>query len=152
MQARPVLLTGPGISAEVDTQVPVFTDECIVVGSGHAGSCAALSAVEHGCRPDRVLIIEKAPEEWVGGNGYAFVSLFRTFTSFRLYTTQVLHRRSTPNGTLGPRRPAPNCHCQRLPRTPPENSHRSLHPRRLPLRHPAHVIQSFLPSSHRHRR
>lgn len=50
-----------------------FLYDCIVVGSGHAGSCAALSAVEHGCRPGRVLIVEKAPEEWVGGNGCVFL-------------------------------------------------------------------------------
>ncbi|KAL0576863.1 hypothetical protein V5O48_005128 [Marasmius crinis-equi] len=42
--------------------------DCIVVGSGHAGSCAALSAVEHGCK--KVLLVDKCPQEWVGGNGY----------------------------------------------------------------------------------
>ncbi|KAI5121397.1 hypothetical protein M0805_003169 [Coniferiporia weirii] len=42
--------------------------DCIVVGSGHAGSCAALSAAQSGCK--RVLIVEKAPCEWVGGNGF----------------------------------------------------------------------------------
>ncbi|KAF9527595.1 FAD binding domain-containing protein [Crepidotus variabilis] len=42
--------------------------QCVVVGSGHAGSCAALSAIDSGCR--RVLMIDKCPKEWVGGNGY----------------------------------------------------------------------------------
>ena len=50
--------------------------DCIVVGSGHAGSCAALSAVEAGCR--RVLIVEKAPQEWSGGNGFFTAGAFRT--------------------------------------------------------------------------
>ncbi|KAA1469779.1 FAD/NAD(P)-binding domain-containing protein [Dentipellis sp. KUC8613] len=50
--------------------------DCIVIGSGNAGSCAALSAIEHGCK--RVLIVEKAPEEWVGGNGYFTAGAHRT--------------------------------------------------------------------------
>jgi succinate dehydrogenase/fumarate reductase flavoprotein subunit len=52
------------------------TFDCIVVGSGHAGSCAALSAVEHGC--NRVLIVEKASASWVGGNGYFTAGAHRT--------------------------------------------------------------------------
>ncbi|KAG6813587.1 hypothetical protein H0H92_009631 [Tricholoma furcatifolium] len=50
--------------------------DCIVIGSGHAGSCAALSAREHGCQ--RVLIIDKCPEEWAGGNGYFTAGAHRT--------------------------------------------------------------------------
>ncbi|RDB18069.1 Fumarate reductase flavoprotein subunit [Hypsizygus marmoreus] len=50
--------------------------DCIIVGSGHAGSCAALSAVEHGCQS--VLIIDKCPEEWVGGNSYFTAGAHRT--------------------------------------------------------------------------
>ncbi|KAI0056533.1 FAD/NAD(P)-binding domain-containing protein [Artomyces pyxidatus] len=50
--------------------------DCIVVGSGHAGSCAALSAVEHGC--SRVLVIDKCPPEWAGGNGYFTAGAHRT--------------------------------------------------------------------------
>ncbi|KAF9468609.1 FAD binding domain-containing protein [Collybia nuda] len=42
--------------------------DCIVVGSGHAGSCAALSAIQAGCK--NVLMVDKCPAEWVGGNGY----------------------------------------------------------------------------------
>ncbi|OCH86886.1 FAD/NAD(P)-binding domain-containing protein [Obba rivulosa] len=52
------------------------TYDCVVVGSGHAGSCAALSAVEAGCK--RVLIVEKGPKEWVGGNGYFTAGAHRT--------------------------------------------------------------------------
>ncbi|KZT09304.1 FAD/NAD(P)-binding domain-containing protein [Laetiporus sulphureus 93-53] len=55
------------------------TFDCIVVGSGHAGSCAALSAVEAGCK--RVLIVEKAPQEWVGGNGFFTAGAHRTVHS-----------------------------------------------------------------------
>jgi succinate dehydrogenase/fumarate reductase flavoprotein subunit len=50
--------------------------DCIVVGSGHAGSCAALSAIEAGCK--KVLIVEKAPSEWSGGNGYFTAGAHRT--------------------------------------------------------------------------
>ncbi|KAI0923296.1 hypothetical protein AcV7_005847 [Taiwanofungus camphoratus] len=50
--------------------------DCIVVGSGHAGSCAALSAVQSGCK--RVLIVEKGPKGWVGGNGYFTAGAHRT--------------------------------------------------------------------------
>ena len=41
--------------------------DVIVVGGGNAGMCAALSAQEHGAR---VLVLEKAPEAWRGGNGF----------------------------------------------------------------------------------
>ncbi|OSX59966.1 hypothetical protein POSPLADRAFT_1148947 [Postia placenta MAD-698-R-SB12] len=50
--------------------------DCIVAGSGHAGSCAALSAIDAGCK--RVLVIEKGPPEWVGGNGYFTAGAHRT--------------------------------------------------------------------------
>ncbi|KIY71706.1 FAD/NAD-P-binding domain-containing protein [Cylindrobasidium torrendii FP15055 ss-10] len=53
-----------------------FLYDCIVVGSGHAGSCAALSAVESGCK--RVLMIDKCPPEWVGGNGFFTAGAHRT--------------------------------------------------------------------------
>ncbi|KAF5389194.1 hypothetical protein D9757_003437 [Collybiopsis confluens] len=49
--------------------------DCIVVGSGHAGSCAALSAKEH------VLMVDKCPAEWVGGNGYFTAGAHRTVHS-----------------------------------------------------------------------
>lgn len=50
--------------------------DCVVVGSGHAGSCAALAAADAGAR--RVLIVDKCPEEWVGGNGYFTAGAHRT--------------------------------------------------------------------------
>ncbi|KAI6044836.1 hypothetical protein EDC04DRAFT_2640017 [Pisolithus marmoratus] len=50
--------------------------DCIVVGGGHAGASAALAAAESGCI--NVLIVEKAPDEWMGGNGYFTAGAFRT--------------------------------------------------------------------------
>ncbi|KDR82693.1 hypothetical protein GALMADRAFT_263149 [Galerina marginata CBS 339.88] len=50
--------------------------DCIVVGSGHAGSCAALAAVDAGCK--KVLMIDKCPEAWMGGNGYFTAGAHRT--------------------------------------------------------------------------
>jgi tricarballylate dehydrogenase len=40
-----------------------------VVGAGNAAFSAALAARE---RVERVLVLEKAPREWVGGNSYLF--------------------------------------------------------------------------------
>ena len=50
--------------------------DTIVVGSGNAGSSAALSAIDNGC--NRVLLIDKCPPEWVGGNGYFTAGAYRT--------------------------------------------------------------------------
>ncbi|KAI0669166.1 FAD/NAD-P-binding domain-containing protein [Trametes maxima] len=55
---------------------PELQFDCIVVGSGHAGSCAALSARDAGCQ--RVIIVDKCPPEWVGGNGYFTAGAHRT--------------------------------------------------------------------------
>ena len=57
---------------------PLYFD-CVVVGSGNAGSCAALSAKDSGC--SRVLIIDKCPSSWVGGNGYFTAGATRTVHS-----------------------------------------------------------------------
>lgn len=49
--------------------------DVIVVGAGNAGFCAAHAARERGAR---VLILEKAPQAWVGGNSYFTAGAFRT--------------------------------------------------------------------------
>ncbi|KAJ7071843.1 FAD binding domain-containing protein [Mycena belliarum] len=53
--------------------------DCVVIGSGNAGSCAALSAAETGC--DKVLIVDICPPEWAGGNSYFTAGAFRTVHS-----------------------------------------------------------------------
>ncbi len=48
--------------------------DVIVVGGGNAAFCAALAAREH-C--DRVLVLERAPEEEAGGNSRFTAGLLR---------------------------------------------------------------------------
>ena len=49
--------------------------DVVVVGSGNAGFCAAHAAREHA---ERVLIVEKAPRAWAGGNSYFTAGATRT--------------------------------------------------------------------------
>ena len=48
--------------------------DVVVVGAGNAAFCAAHAARE---RVERVLMLEKAPREWVGGNTYFTAGAFR---------------------------------------------------------------------------
>ena len=50
----------------MSTSVEFYRD-VVVVGSGNAGLCAALAARERGAS---VFLVEKAPEEWRGGNSF----------------------------------------------------------------------------------
>ena len=49
----------------------------LVVGSGNAGFCAALSAAESGIPGSSILLIDKCPEDWAGGNSYFTAGAFR---------------------------------------------------------------------------
>lgn len=49
--------------------------DVIVVGGGNAGFCAAQSAREQGAQ---VLLLEKAPRQWAGGNSYFTAGAMRT--------------------------------------------------------------------------
>jgi succinate dehydrogenase/fumarate reductase flavoprotein subunit len=50
--------------------------DVVVVGSGNAGFSAALSAKENGA--ERVLLVDKCPPEWAGGNSYFTAGAYRT--------------------------------------------------------------------------
>lgn len=56
--------------------MPVETFDVVVVGSGNAGFSAAASAVESGAQ--KVLLLEKSPESWVGGNSTFTAGAYRT--------------------------------------------------------------------------
>ncbi|KAF4414878.1 fumarate reductase flavo subunit precursor [Fusarium acutatum] len=49
--------------------------DVLVVGSGNAGFAAALSAAQNGA--GSVLLIDKCPENWVGGNSYFTAGAYR---------------------------------------------------------------------------
>jgi tricarballylate dehydrogenase len=49
--------------------------DVIVVGAGNAGFCAAHAASQRGAR---VLLLEKAPDDWIGGNSYFTAGAIRT--------------------------------------------------------------------------
>jgi hypothetical protein len=50
--------------------------DVVVVGGGNAGFSAAISAAQSGS--GRVLLIDKCPEEWAGGNSHFTAGAFRT--------------------------------------------------------------------------
>ncbi|KAK8192481.1 hypothetical protein M8818_007649 [Zalaria obscura] len=56
--------------------MPPHQYDVIVVGSGNAGFSAAVSAKENGA--SRVLLLEKAPIEWAGGNTTFTAGAYRT--------------------------------------------------------------------------
>jgi precorrin 3B synthase CobZ len=52
------------------------TVDVLVVGSGNAGYSAAVSAAQHGAQ--RILLIDRCPEQWAGGNSYFTAGAYRT--------------------------------------------------------------------------
>ncbi|KAE8141086.1 hypothetical protein BDV38DRAFT_268778 [Aspergillus pseudotamarii] len=55
---------------------------CLVVGSGNAGFASSISAAQAGAK--RVLLIDKCPEEWAGGNTYFTAGAYRTVQKIHL--------------------------------------------------------------------
>ena len=53
--------------------------DVIIVGTGNAGFAAAVSASENGAK---VLMLEKAPEEYMGGNSALTIHMRFTYNSF----------------------------------------------------------------------
>ncbi|KAI9691699.1 MAG: hypothetical protein M1822_007771 [Bathelium mastoideum] len=58
-----------------DTPLPGPWD-VLIIGSGAAGMSTALATIQHGARA--VLIIDKSPAHWAGGNGYFTAGAYRT--------------------------------------------------------------------------
>lgn len=56
--------------------MPVEIADVVVVGSGNAGFSAAASAIENGAR--KVILLEKSPESWAGGNTTFTAGAYRT--------------------------------------------------------------------------
>lgn len=57
------------VEASIDCNV-------VVIGSGNAGFCAAVSAAQS--KAGKVILIDKCPEDWAGGNSYFTAGAFRT--------------------------------------------------------------------------
>lgn len=52
--------------------------DIVIIGSGAAALTAALSAITSTSPSPTVLLIDKCPEEWAGGNGYFTAGAYRT--------------------------------------------------------------------------
>lgn len=68
--------------------------DVVVVGTGNAGFCAAHAAAEGGAR---VLILEKAPEQWAGGNTYFTQGFFRAAMGGVDEVREFLHEPNDPD-------------------------------------------------------
>ncbi|KAF2205411.1 fumarate reductase flavo protein subunit [Delitschia confertaspora ATCC 74209] len=56
--------------------IPSESCSILVIGSGNAGFSAAISASQSGCKD--ILLIDKCPSSWIGGNTYFTAGAFRT--------------------------------------------------------------------------
>ena len=52
--------------------------DVVIIGSGAAALASALSAITATSPPPRVLLVDKCPENWAGGNGYFTAGAYRT--------------------------------------------------------------------------
>jgi succinate dehydrogenase/fumarate reductase flavoprotein subunit len=59
----------------LETAIEFRSCDVIVVGGGNAGFCAALSASQNGAS---VILIDKCPKKWAGGNSFFTAGAFRT--------------------------------------------------------------------------
>ena len=48
--------------------------DVVVIGSGNAGFCAAVSAAQS--KAGKVILIDKCPDDWAGGNSYFTAGAF----------------------------------------------------------------------------
>jgi succinate dehydrogenase/fumarate reductase flavoprotein subunit len=60
----------------MSSQQPTLTTDVLIIGGGNAGFSAAISASQSGAK--HVLLIDKCPEDWAGGNSYFTAGAFRT--------------------------------------------------------------------------
>lgn len=66
------------MAAPTTTNDPLHRNwDIIVLGSGAAALTTALEALTSGSPAPRVLILEKSPESWAGGNGYFTAGAYR---------------------------------------------------------------------------
>ena len=61
--------------------------DVIIAGAGNAAFCAAHAAADAGAR---VLMLEKAPREWLGGNSYFTAGATRTTFAGHLVVILVI--------------------------------------------------------------
>jgi succinate dehydrogenase/fumarate reductase flavoprotein subunit len=63
----------------MSSQRPTLTTDVLIIGGGNAGFSTAISASQSGAK--HVLLIDKCPEDWAGGNSYFTAGAFRTVHS-----------------------------------------------------------------------
>ena len=56
--------------------MPTINCDVLIIGGGNAGFSAALAAAQAGA--GKVVLIDKCPEEWAGGNSHFTAGAFRT--------------------------------------------------------------------------